>query len=321
MRWRVVRPPSPATARDDPPGIGVDDGVPVAERERRDRPRGIRSDALQARSVEVARHLAAPVPFDDLGRGAVGLARGAGSRAGPTRDGLRGRSAASAARVGQRRTHSSQRGAPRPTCVRCMYELPHGTAHAGYVGRPPRRRARGAREPRDDRGRDVVAASACCGIRSAYSPRGSRLGSSDPARASAVGEGFSGNPMRLTRDSRTTTCGVSGDFAESGSPGVIGRRSATRDHRRPGANLARRRLAGATTWPTARARPRGVPRERRGLPPLPRGAGRLRSRHPAHYYGHGIDESVLRRTLVELFRMAGSTAFVTRAFDLVGTPG
>lgn len=38
---------------------------------------------------------------------------------------------------------------------------------------------------------------------------------------------------------------------------------------------------------------------------------------PARYYGYGIDESVLRRTLVEPFRMAGSTAFVTRAFDLV----
>jgi uridine kinase len=37
---------------------------------------------------------------------------------------------------------------------------------------------------------------------------------------------------------------------------------------------------------------------------------------PARYYGYGIDESVLRRTLVEPFRMAGSTAFVTRAFDL-----
>ena len=38
---------------------------------------------------------------------------------------------------------------------------------------------------------------------------------------------------------------------------------------------------------------------------------------PARYYGYGIDESALKRSLVEPFRMAGSTAFVTRAFDLV----
>ncbi|BDZ53549.1 nucleoside/nucleotide kinase family protein [Agromyces marinus] len=35
------------------------------------------------------------------------------------------------------------------------------------------------------------------------------------------------------------------------------------------------------------------------------------------YWRYGIDESLLDRTLVDPFRMAGSTAFVTRAFDLV----
>ncbi|GAA2039768.1 hypothetical protein GCM10009819_26150 [Agromyces tropicus] len=34
------------------------------------------------------------------------------------------------------------------------------------------------------------------------------------------------------------------------------------------------------------------------------------------YWRYGIDESLLERTLVEPFRMAGSTAFVTRGFDL-----
>lgn len=38
---------------------------------------------------------------------------------------------------------------------------------------------------------------------------------------------------------------------------------------------------------------------------------------PERYFGYGIDESALRRTLVDPFRMAGSTAFVTSAFDLV----
>jgi uridine kinase len=38
---------------------------------------------------------------------------------------------------------------------------------------------------------------------------------------------------------------------------------------------------------------------------------------PARYFGYGIDESALRRTLVDPFRLAGSTAFVTSAFDLV----
>lgn len=33
------------------------------------------------------------------------------------------------------------------------------------------------------------------------------------------------------------------------------------------------------------------------------------------YYRHAIDESALRRVLVEPFRMAGSTGFVTRVFD------
>ncbi len=36
---------------------------------------------------------------------------------------------------------------------------------------------------------------------------------------------------------------------------------------------------------------------------------------PARYFGYGIDESALRRVLVEPFRMGGSTAFVTRVFD------
>ena len=36
---------------------------------------------------------------------------------------------------------------------------------------------------------------------------------------------------------------------------------------------------------------------------------------PARYLGYGIDESALRRVLVEPFRMGGSTAFVTRVFD------
>lgn len=38
---------------------------------------------------------------------------------------------------------------------------------------------------------------------------------------------------------------------------------------------------------------------------------------PERYFGYGIDESALRRTLIDPFRMAGSTAFVTSAFDLV----
>ena len=38
---------------------------------------------------------------------------------------------------------------------------------------------------------------------------------------------------------------------------------------------------------------------------------------PERYYRYAIDESALQRTLVDPFRMAGSTAFVTRAFDLV----
>jgi uridine kinase len=38
---------------------------------------------------------------------------------------------------------------------------------------------------------------------------------------------------------------------------------------------------------------------------------------PDRYFGYGIDESVLRRTLIDPFRMAGSAAFVTSAFDLV----
>jgi len=37
---------------------------------------------------------------------------------------------------------------------------------------------------------------------------------------------------------------------------------------------------------------------------------------PERYWRYGIDESLLRRTLVEPFLMAGSTAFVTRGFDL-----
>ncbi|MFC9917807.1 hypothetical protein [Agromyces binzhouensis] len=37
---------------------------------------------------------------------------------------------------------------------------------------------------------------------------------------------------------------------------------------------------------------------------------------PERYWRFGIDESLLQRTLVEPFRMAGSTAFVTRGFDL-----
>jgi uridine kinase len=37
---------------------------------------------------------------------------------------------------------------------------------------------------------------------------------------------------------------------------------------------------------------------------------------PERYWRYGIDESLLDRTLVEPFRMAGSTAFVTRGFDL-----
>lgn len=36
---------------------------------------------------------------------------------------------------------------------------------------------------------------------------------------------------------------------------------------------------------------------------------------PARYFRHGFDESALRRVLVEPFRLGGSTAFVTRAFD------
>lgn len=35
----------------------------------------------------------------------------------------------------------------------------------------------------------------------------------------------------------------------------------------------------------------------------------------ARYYGYGFDESALRRVLVEPFRLAGSTAFVTRVWD------
>lgn len=34
------------------------------------------------------------------------------------------------------------------------------------------------------------------------------------------------------------------------------------------------------------------------------------------YYGYGFDESALRRVLVEPFRLAGSTAFVTRVWDV-----
>ncbi|WP_353827488.1 uridine kinase [Agromyces sp. SYSU T0242] len=37
---------------------------------------------------------------------------------------------------------------------------------------------------------------------------------------------------------------------------------------------------------------------------------------PERYWRYGIDESLLERTLVAPFRMAGSTAFVTRGFDL-----
>ena len=36
---------------------------------------------------------------------------------------------------------------------------------------------------------------------------------------------------------------------------------------------------------------------------------------PERYYRYGVDESALRRVLVEPFRMAGSAAFVTRFFD------
>jgi uridine kinase len=36
---------------------------------------------------------------------------------------------------------------------------------------------------------------------------------------------------------------------------------------------------------------------------------------PARYFRYGFDESALRRVLVEPFRLGGSTAFVTRAFD------
>ena len=36
---------------------------------------------------------------------------------------------------------------------------------------------------------------------------------------------------------------------------------------------------------------------------------------PDRYYGYGFDYSLLRRVLVEPFRMAGSTGFVTAAFD------
>lgn len=38
---------------------------------------------------------------------------------------------------------------------------------------------------------------------------------------------------------------------------------------------------------------------------------------PERYFGYGIDESALRRTLIDPFRLAGSTAFVTSAFDVV----
>ncbi|MEI5582767.1 MULTISPECIES: hypothetical protein [unclassified Agromyces] len=38
---------------------------------------------------------------------------------------------------------------------------------------------------------------------------------------------------------------------------------------------------------------------------------------PERYFGYGVDESALRRTLVDPFRLAGSTAFVTSNFDLV----
>ncbi|WP_394551502.1 hypothetical protein ACDF64_11780 [Agromyces sp. MMS24-JH15] len=36
---------------------------------------------------------------------------------------------------------------------------------------------------------------------------------------------------------------------------------------------------------------------------------------PERYYGYGFDESAFRRSLIEPFRMGGSTAFVTRVFD------
>ncbi|MET0975997.1 MAG: hypothetical protein ABWX82_10050 [Leifsonia sp.] len=36
---------------------------------------------------------------------------------------------------------------------------------------------------------------------------------------------------------------------------------------------------------------------------------------PERYFGYGFDYSLLRRVLIEPFRMAGSTGFVTQAFD------
>ena len=145
-------------ARDHPAGVGVDDRMPPAERERGDRARRVRADALQREQVVELRGDLAAVALDDLDGGPVQPQRPARvAEPVPGAHGLRRRLGGEGGRRRPARDPRLPPGHDARDLGLLQHELAHEHRPGRHLGRPPRQRPRGIREPVVQGAREVEA--------------------------------------------------------------------------------------------------------------------------------------------------------------------